>query len=51
MYVTKIDCDRDFAHFLYTFLCFKVVLTSKDIMVAWQGECLSPILDLGRMSV
>ena len=35
MYVTKIDCDRDFAHFLYTFLCFEFALTSKDIMAAF----------------
>ena len=34
MYVTKIYCDRDFAHFLYIFFSFEVVLTSKDIMKA-----------------
>ena len=31
MYVTKIDCDRDFAPFLYTFLSFEVVLASKKV--------------------
>ena len=35
MYVTKIGCDRDFAHFLYTFLCFEVILTFKNIMAAF----------------
>ena len=31
MYVRKIDCDRDFAHFLYNFLSFEVVLASKKV--------------------
>ena len=31
MYVTKIDCDLDFAHFLYTFLSFEVVLAYKKV--------------------
>ena len=38
--------DHEFARFLR----IEAALTSEDIM-AWQGECLSPTLDLGRMSV
>ena len=35
MYVTKLDCDSNFAYFLYTFFSFEVVLASKDIMAAF----------------
>ena len=34
MYATQIDPHRDFAHFLYKFLRFEVVMTSEDYMTA-----------------
>ena len=34
IFVIEIDRDRDFAHFLYEFLSFEVVLTSEVYMTA-----------------
>ena len=34
MYATQIDPHHDFAHFLYKFLRFEVVMTSEDYMTA-----------------